>query len=283
MKTATSTNAADIVSERKIIKTRKNFHKFNELFNYLDNHKTNSDSVLLSIILPMYNEEKTIQAVLESLPKHESIEIIVIDDHSTDNSIKEIGKISSPEAINILHHKENKGYGGAITTGMKHTKGNIIVCMDSDGQHSADDLYNLIKPIIEGESDMVIGSRYLGAYHYRLPLLRQFGEILAEKIIRILFSLKIKNNQNGFRAYNRKVVKLLKHARYLDYTYCTEQILKASIHGCKIKESPIKVYGRQHGASKMTIIRLALNIFSCLLIYYFKKIKVNISKKLIES
>jgi len=279
LKTATSINATDIATERKIIKTRKNFHKFNDLINYLENHKTNSDTVILSIILPMYNEEKTIHAVLESLPKYELIEIIVIDDHSTDNSIKEIGKVNSPEKINILHHKENKGYGGAITTGMKHAKGKVVVCMDSDGQHSADDLYDLIKPIIEGECDIVIGSRYLGTYSYRLPLLRQFGEILAEKIIRILFSLKIKNNQNGFRAYNRKVLKVLKHARYLDYTYCTEQILKASIYGFKVKESPVKVYGRQHGASKMTILRLALNIFSCLLIHYFKKIKFNVAKK----
>ncbi|MFX0178895.1 MAG: glycosyltransferase family 2 protein [Candidatus Hodarchaeota archaeon] len=279
MKTATSTNTTEITTERKIIKTRKNFHKFNELFNYLENHKTTSDTVLLSIILPMYNEEKTIRAVLESLPKNKLIEILVIDDHSTDDSIKEIGKINSPKRINILHHEENKGYGAAITTGMKHAKGKVVVCMDSDGQHSADDLYGLIKPIIEGESDLVIGSRYLGAYNYRLPLLRQFGEILAEKIIRILFNLKIKNNQNGFRAYNRKILEVLKYARYLDYTYCTEQILKASIYGFKVKESPIKVYGRQHGASKMTIIRLALNIFSCLLLFYFKKIKVIVSKK----
>ncbi|MFX0017325.1 MAG: glycosyltransferase family 2 protein [Promethearchaeota archaeon] len=279
MKTAASTNATDIARERKIIKTQKSLHKFNDLFNYLEIHNTNSDAVLLSIILPMYNEEKTIRAVLESLPKYELIEIIVIDDHSTDNSIKEIRKIHSPERINILHHKENKGYGAAITTGMKHAKGKIIVCMDSDGQHNADDLFDLIKPIIEGKSDIVIGSRYLGAYNYRLPLLRQFGEILAEKIIRILFNLKIKNNQNGFRAYNRKVLKVLKNARYLDYTYCTEQILKASIYGFKIKESPVKVYGRQHGASKMTIIRLALNIFSCMLIYYFKKIKGNSTNK----
>ncbi|MFX0027073.1 MAG: glycosyltransferase family 2 protein [Candidatus Hermodarchaeota archaeon] len=279
MKTATSTNTTEITTERKIIKTRKNFHKFNELFNYLENHKTTSDTVLLSIILPMYNEEKTIRAVLESLPKNKLIEILVIDDHSTDDSIKEIGKINSQKRINILHHEENKGYGAAITTGMKHAKGKVVVCMDSDGQHSADDLYGLIKPIIEGESDLVIGSRYLGAYNYRLPLLRQFGEILAEKIIRILFNLKIKNNQNGFRAYNRKILEVLKYARYLDYTYCTEQILKASIYGFKVKESPIKVYGRQHGASKMTIIRLALNIFSCLLLFYFKKIKVIVSKK----
>jgi len=279
LKTATSTDATNIATERKIIKTQENFHKFNDLFNYLENHKTNSDTVLLSIILPMYNEEKTIRAVLESLPKYELIEIIVIDDHSTDNSIKEIRKVNSLESINILHHKENKGYGGAITTGMKHAKGKVVVCMDSDGQHSADDLYDLIKPIIEGKSDIVIGSRYLGAYNYRLPLLRQFGEILAEKIIRILFNLKIKNNQNGFRAFNRKVLKVLKHARYLDYTYCTEQILKASIYGFKIKEFPVKVYGRQHGASKMTVIRLALNIFSCLLLYYFKKIKANANKK----
>lgn len=274
MKTISSTSAINTITNEKKIKTQKKSHNFDELLNYIEKHKSSKDEILLSIILPMYNEEKTIRSVLESLPRHELIEIIVVNDHSTDNSIREIKKVKLNQEIRVLHHKKNKGYGGAITTGMKHARGKIAVCMDSDGQHNAKDIFILIKPIIEDECDITIGSRYLGSYNYRLPLLRQVGELLAEKIIRIFFRLTIKNNQNGFRAYNKKAISLFKHARYFDYTFCTEQILKASIYKYKIKECPITVYGREHGTSKLIIIKLALNIFSCLLLYYLKKITV---------
>ncbi|MFX1498787.1 MAG: glycosyltransferase family 2 protein [Promethearchaeota archaeon] len=274
-----SNNKIDHVIHEKMIKPQKKSHDYGELFRILENYKPNRNNTILSIIIPMYNEEKTIRDVLESLPNHKLIEIIVIDDNSTDNSIEEIKKAKSLNGIQIVKHSKNKGYGGAITTGMKHAKGEIVVCMDSDGQHRSDDLIELIKPITKGESDLTVGSRYLGSYTYPLPLLRQIGEILAEKVIRVFFRLKVKNNQNGFRGYNRKALKILKNAKYLDYAFCTEQILKASIYGIKLKECPTKVFGRQHGTSKLTIIKLALNIFSCLLIYYFKKINVNIAKK----
>lgn len=274
-----SSNNVDNITDEKIVKFQKKFHDFSELFKSLEDFESHKNTTILSIILPMYNEEKTIRNVLESLPDHKSIEIIVIDDKSTDNSIEEIKKVNSTNGIRILQHSKNKGYGGAITTGMRNAKGEIIVCMDSDGQHSSDDIYELIKPIIKGESDITIGSRYLGSYNYPLPLLRQIGEILAEKVLRIFFKLKVKNNQNGFRAYNRRAIKILKRALYPDYAFCTEQILKASVYGLKLKECPIKVSGRQHGTSKLTIIKLALNIFSCLLLYYFRKIEVNTAKK----
>jgi len=267
------------VTEGIKIKNQKKVNYSDELIEFLERNKNPDHPILVSIVLPMYNEEKVIRRVLESLPKHKQVEVIVVNDHSTDNSLEEIKKVKSNQNIRVIHHKKNRGYGGAITTGMKYAKGNVVVSMDSDGQHSAKDILIIIKPIIEGKSDLTIGSRYLGSYNYRLPLLRQIGEILAEKVIRVLFGLRIKNNQNGFRAYNRKVIKLFKKTRFPDYAFCTEQILKAKIYGYRIKECPIIVYGREHGASKLTIIKLAFNIFSCLLIYYIKKVEVNLANK----
>lgn len=277
MKTLSNTSSMAHITESTEIKKQESI--FPELIGFLENYRSPNHPILVSIILPMYNEEKVIRSVLESLPDHELIEIIVINDHSTDNSLEEIKKVKSPRNIRVINHKRNKGYGGAICTGMKNAEGKVVVSMDSDGQHVVNDILNLIKPIFEGKADMTIGSRYLGTYNYELPLLRQAGEILAEKVIRIFFRLKIKNNQNGFRAFDKKVAKVFKAIYYLDYAFCTEQILKAKVYGYVIKECPITVLGRQHGASKLTIIRLALNIFSCLLIYYIKKIKVNLAKK----
>ncbi|MCJ7649199.1 MAG: glycosyltransferase family 2 protein, partial [Candidatus Lokiarchaeota archaeon] len=244
-----------------------------ELYNYLDKFNTSKESVLISIILPVYNEENTIGDILHDLPHHPFVEIIVIDDHSTDASLKEIEKVRKNRRINVLRHKLNKGYGATIMTGFKIAMGRIIVTMDSDGQHSPDDLYHLIKPILDGTSDFTIGSRYLGSYHYRLPLSTRFGEVLTEKLLRLFFGVNILNNQNGFRAFRRDIIPIFDNMRYFGYAFCTEQILIATSFGYKITECPIKVYDREYGSSKIVLWKLALDIFSSMFIYALKNLK----------
>lgn len=273
MKNLTHGNDLGTSSKQEKMKISKNSPSFQYLYDYIENSNTAKNNILISIVLPMYNEEKVIRDVLESLPQHKSIEVIVIDDHSTDNSINELEKAQLNNNICVIRHQKNKGYGGAIITGIQNANGEIIVTMDSDGQHSSDNIFDLIKPILDKETDYTIGSRYLGTYYYRLPLIRRFGEAIIEKLIRLLFGLKIKNNQNGFRAFKREIIHISEKVRYLDYTFCTEQILKARINGYKIKECPIKVYEREHGASKMIVIKLGLNVLSCFLIYFIEKIK----------
>ncbi|MHA1671595.1 MAG: glycosyltransferase family 2 protein [Promethearchaeota archaeon] len=254
-------------------KTYQKSFGFKELYNYIDKFDISKELVLVSIILPVYNEENTIGAILKSLPDHPSIEIIAIDDYSTDASLKEIEKVRINRGIKVLHHKFNKGYGATIMTGFKNATGRIVVTMDSDGQHSPDDLYHLIKPILDGTSDFTIGSRYLGSYHYRLPLSTRFGEVLTEKLLRLFFGVSIINNQNGFRAFRRDIIHIFDKMLYLGYAFCTEQILIASLLGYKIKECPIKVYDREFGSSKIVLWKLALDIFSSIFIYSLKNIK----------
>lgn len=254
-------------------------HNFRDLYAYLKNLNSNGNPVLLSIILPMFNEEKTIRNVLDSLPSHDSIEIIIVNDFSTDNSIKEIKKTKYQNNIQVVNHSKNRGYGAAILTGIKNARGEIIVTMDSDGQHNPNDILTLIKPIIDKEADYTIGSRYLGSYFYKLPVSTRLGEVFLEKIIQILFHKKIKNNQNGFRAFNRKVISIFNNFKYDGYAFCTEQILKVSLEGYKIKECPIKVYDRKFGASHIILRRLAVNIFSCLFLYYLRKIQIMALKR----
>ena len=254
--------------------TKGNFEQlYQEFYDYLKGFKTKEDDVILTIVLPMLNEEKTIKAILESLPYDNSIEIIVVNDHSTDNSLKEIEKVKLNRKIRVINHKLNRGYGRAIISGISQAKGEVIVTIDSDGQHSPDDIFNLVKPIFEGDADYTIGSRYKGTYFYKLPVFTRVGEVIVEKLIQLLFGPKVVNNQTGFRAFNRKVVPILNNTKYPGYAYCTEQILRVSILGFKIKECPIKVYSRQFGSSKIVLRILAGRIFSCIIYYYFQKIK----------
>lgn len=253
---------------------------FSELYNYINQFKSQDEEILMSIILPMYNEEHTIGKVLGNLPKGKLIEIIVVDDHSTDNSLEEINKVNGKNEIQVIKHKENRGYGAAIVTGIKNARGRVLVTMDSDGQHSPYDILAMIKPIFEGEADYTIGSRYLGSYFYKLPVSTRLGEVLIEKLIQIFFGKKIMNNQNGFRAFNRKVISIFKDFKYEGYAFCTEQIIRATIRGFRIKECPIKVYDRKYGTSNIILTKLTKNLFACILQYILVKLNITIFKRL---
>jgi glycosyltransferase involved in cell wall biosynthesis len=228
----------------------------------------------------MYNEEHTIGKVLENLPQGNSIQIIVVDDNSIDNSLQEIEMVNENNEIEVIHHKINKGYGASILSGIERARGKVMVTMDSDGQHSPYDLLTMIKPIFDNEADYTIGSRYLGSYFYKLPVSTRLGEVLIEKLIQIFFGKKIMNNQNGFRAFNRKIIPIFKEVKYEGYAFCTEQIIKATLKGFRIKECPIKVYDRKFGASNIILTKLAVNLFSCILQYYLIRLNITIFKRL---
>lgn len=256
----------------------KNLSYF-EMYEHLKKIKLKNNKYLISIIIPVYNEEKTISKILKDLPKNNDIEIIVIDDHSKDNSVKEIEIVKKEQDITLLRHKKNQGYGRAILMGIKNSKGNIIVTMDSDGQHRPEDIYSLVKPILERNADFTIGSRYLGSYYYNLPLSTRLGEVIIEKLIQIFYGQKIKNNQNGFRAFDRRMLHIFDDIHYQGYAFATELILKAKIYGYIIKECPISVYNREYGSSGIILNVLALNIFSCFVKYFIKKFKLILKTK----
>ncbi|MFX0049308.1 MAG: glycosyltransferase family 2 protein [Candidatus Hermodarchaeota archaeon] len=272
-------NSTRTIFNRNNSSSSKSATDFKELYEYLNKHQIGGKPTILSIILPLYNEENTIRSILEDLPQNRNIEIIIIDDHSSDNSLNEIRKVNGYNKFKIIRHLANRGYGNAIITGMQYATGDIIVSMDTDGQHSPADIFNLIKPILEGEADYTIGSRYLGSYHYRLPIATRLGEIFVEKFFKVFFGIKIMNNQNGFRAFNKELIPVFSKAKFLGYAFCTEQILQAKLSERRILECPIKVYDREYGYSKINLRTLTLNILSCLLIYYLIKFKLNILKK----
>ena len=252
---------------------------YNKLYEHLDKVKSNKDKYLISIVIPVYNEDKTICSILNSLPKKDYVEIIVIDDHSIDNSIREIEKVQENFDIKLIKHKINMGYGKAILTGIKKSNGKIIITIDADGQHRPDDIYTLVKPILDNKADYTIGSRYLGTYHYNLPTSTRLGELLVEKFIRIFFRQKVVNNQGGFRAFDRKIIRIFDDIQYKNYAFTTELIIRAAIYGYRIKECPIRLLDRVHGKSRIVLNKLAFNLFLLIFRYIIIKLKMKVFKK----
>ncbi|MFX0036720.1 MAG: glycosyltransferase family 2 protein, partial [Candidatus Hermodarchaeota archaeon] len=101
--------------------------------------KVQNNAPLFSVIIPLYNEENTIKNVIQRIPNHQQYEIIIVDDGSTDNSIKKVQEINN-RAIKIIKHEKNQGYGAAILTGFEHAIGDILITLDSDGQHNPEEI-----------------------------------------------------------------------------------------------------------------------------------------------
>ncbi|MFW9988880.1 MAG: glycosyltransferase family 2 protein [Candidatus Odinarchaeota archaeon] len=253
-------------------KSKENNFRYQELYSYLNQFKNKEKHVLVSIILPAYNEEISIRQILENLPIDESIEIIVIDDNSTDNSVREIEIVKKKKQIQLLKHKKNIGYGGAVITGIIHAKGDVIVTMDTDGQHNPLDMLSLIKPVFEEKAELTISSRYLGKNYYKLPLKTRLGEAIIEKFLTVFFGKRIMNNQNGFRAFNNVLAPIFKKAKNQGFAFATETIILTLIEGYRIIECPGNVYDRKYGDSKIKTLNLLLDLLFCFLRYSILKV-----------
>lgn len=238
-----------------------------------------SEKYLISIIIPVYNEENTILKLLMNLPVHDKIEVIVIDDKSSDNTILEIEKAFSSRRIKLYKHKKNEGYGRAILTGIKKSSGKIILTMDADGQHLPEDIYSLVRPILDDHAEYTIGSRYLGSFHYQLPIPTRLGELLVEKLLLILFSQRVKNNQGGFRAFNRDIMHIFDNIQYQSFAFTTELIIRAALYSYRIRECPIRLMDRVHGKSRIKLMKLGINIIFCFLRYFLRKVKMKMFKE----
>ena len=241
----------------------------------------NNSDLLISVIIPVYNEENSIKNVIERIPNHLNYEIIIVDDGSTDNSVLKIKEIERDNII-TLQHQKNLGYGAALITGFKSATGNIIVTLDSDGQHKPEEIERMMEPILQNKADLVIGSRYLGNCDYRVPLLTRIGEYCVNICILTLFRQRVGNNQNGYRCFKKDILNLLNDNIYVGMGFTTEFLFECAHKKLKILEVPISLKPREYGSSYVNLIDVFKSFLNCIAIYYLKKYKLKINTTFIK-
>jgi len=188
--------------------------------------------------IPAFNEEKNIAVLITQLKKITD-KIIVCNDGSTDLT----SKIAEELGATVINHEKNLGYGAAVRSIFLKSKdldGDILVTFDADGQHRIEDINRVINPIINGESDLVIGSRFLDESAKEVPRYRKAGIKLITKITNATIKKQLTDSQSGFRAYSKKVLNELNPSE-LGMGISTEILIKASAKNFRISEVPIKI------------------------------------------
>lgn len=211
----------------------------------------------LSVIIPVYNEIKTIDEVLSRVLalklKNLDKEVIVIDDFSTDGTREKLRK-AKYKNIKIIFHEKNKGKGAAIKTGLKHATGNIIIFQDADLEYDINDYHKLVKPIVDGIADVVYGSRFLGKKtkflgHKAFMPLNYIGNKMLIVLTNILFRTNLTDMDTCYTVFKSNIIKNLKlKSDSFEITpEITAKILKKGIRICEVA---INYSGRDYSEGK---------------------------------
>lgn len=221
------------------------------------------------VIIPAYNEAESITNVIAKLKQDmPQADYVVVNDCSKDSTMD---KLREAEA-SYLNLPINLGIGGGVQTGYKYALLNgydIAVQIDGDGQHDTQYLQAVIQPIIAGEKDIVIGSRFLKKEGFQSSGLRRVGITFLSALIRLCSGVKIYDVTSGFRAVSREYIKIYATDYPVDYPE-PEAIVMAALAGARVGEVPVVMKERQGGESSISafksvyyMIKVSLAVILC--------------------
>lgn len=226
------------------------------------------------IVTPAYNAEKTIESVFKRIPKdfyNQIFKIIVVNDGSKDNTTKVIEILGKKyDKILLLTHQVNKGYGAAQKTGFNKSvefKADVVVLLHSDGQYAPELLPKMVKPIVEGKADVVMGSRFLGggALKGGMPLYKYIGNRILTKIENIAYRMNISEFHTGYMLYSKKALNTIKFNRLSEtFHFDGEMVMMAGKKGLRIFEIGIPTRYAEE-ASHLKPIKYGLDVLKIII------------------
>jgi glycosyltransferase involved in cell wall biosynthesis len=205
----------------------------------------------LAILIPAYNEETTLAQVIKTLPKQipgiSKIETIVVNDGSADRT----KEIAERMGATVISHWFNRGLGGALGTGFEYIRKHdfdLLITFDADGQHNPDDIAPVIQPIIKGQADVSIGSRFIGNRGF-MPWYRRIGIFGLNIITYLLFWTWTTDSQSGLRAFGRKAIDRIE-IQTNKMEVSSEFFYEIQAKNLKLTEIPIQSIYTEYSMSK---------------------------------
>jgi glycosyltransferase involved in cell wall biosynthesis len=215
-------------------------------------------------IVPARNEEASLGLLLAEIRAAEpDLGIVVINDASTDST----PRVAEAAGVPVVNLPFNVGIGGTVQTGYQYALDHgfeLAIQVDGDGQHDPREIGQVLKPILEGRADLVVGTRFVKGGGYRGTRLRRVGIRIFAAIVSLLVGQRVSDTTSGFRAVNRKALRLFAAEYPHDYPE-VESIVLLSRHGLRMVEVPVQMRVRETGHSSITALRAAYYMIKVLL------------------
>ena len=206
----------------------------------------------LSVVMPVYNEERTLEEIVgRVLETPYEKELILVDDGSKDRSREIMGELEKKhEEIRCFYHEENRGKGGALSTGFKEVRGDVVLIQDADLEYDPADYGMLLRPILDGRADVVYGSRFLGGAYARVHLFWHYlGNRALTTLSNMFTNLNLTDMETCYKVFKVEVAKQLdiKSRTFAVEPEITSKIAKMRV---RIYEVPITYAGRDYDEGK---------------------------------
>jgi glycosyltransferase involved in cell wall biosynthesis len=227
--------------------------------------------MILSVIIPCYNEEKTIVSILDrvrnaSLPPGIAIEVVIVDDCSTDATRSILSAIDASTAT-VVYHEKNRGKGAALRTGFAHATGDIVVVQDADLEYDPNDFGKLLKPILDGRADVVYGSRFLTTSEHRvLYFFHYLTNLFLTFASNVFTNLNISDMETCYKMFRKEIIDSI--------TICEDRFgfepeitAKVAKLRCRVYEVGISYSGRTYEEGKKIGFKDGFRALWCIVKY----------------
>lgn len=242
-----------------------------ELNNKKDTAKIKKNKKV-SIVMPVYNEEKLVIGVLEKVREVKipgaDVEIIVVDDYSTDGTREILKKDGLKYADKVLYHEVNKGKGAGLRTGFKETTGDVVIVQDADFEYDPMEIPNVVKPILDGKCDVCYGSRFLKE-EYKGYKQNQLANRILTGLSNFMTGLKVTDMETCYKAFKGDLIRKIdiKENRFGFEPEITAKISKKKV---KLIEVPIHYYPRTKEEGKKIKLKDGFRALYCIAKYKHK-------------
>ncbi len=225
------------------------------------------------VVVPAHDEEASLPATLASVRAHlPGATLVVIDDCSSDRT----AEIAAGAGAEIVTLPCNLGYGGAVQAGFKYALAHgyeVVLQLDADGQHDPASAATLLDPVLNGEAEVAIGSRFLGKAHYPIPALRRLGMHLFARIVTFVARQRFSDPTSGYQALGARAIEFFAHDNYPSDFPDADTIILLVLAGFRVREVPVVMRARTAGSSMHSNLKA---------VYYVSKMFLSIAMVLLR-